>query len=287
MNRNVAVVQDGEADVLAVVRASIMPPGSGLEDLHFYMAWCRMRQVDPVSQAFVIKQGGKLVPGVTIAGLRAIAARSGKYGPQDGPRWMDENGEWFDVWTDDTPPTAARVGVKQTDWDAYTYGTATWREFGAAKAGQNFSPWKTQPAHMLAIRAEADALRRAFPADLGGMYTREELQSENGPNMQVDTSTGEILSEPTPISKGQQMTAAQAQQIARLLHEADITGEAKDQLLGSWAGTTDYKRITKDGAARVITELEHIISMDGEADADSGNVMTEADWEAIDGDVIV
>lgn len=285
MNTKVAVVQDDQPDVIAVVRASIMPPGSGLEELHFYMAWCRMRQVDPVSQAFVIKQGGKLVPGVTIAGLRAIAARSGKYGPQDGPRWMDENGDWHDVWVDDTPPTAARVGVKQTDWDDYTYGTATWREFGAAKAGQSFSPWKTQPSNMLAIRAEANALRRAFPADLAGLYTREELTTDSG-SEHVDRDTGEITREPTPISKGQAMTAAQAQQIARLLHEADITGEAKDQLLGSWAGTTDYKRITKDGAARVITELEHIISMASESDADEGNVMSEADWEAIDGVIV-
>lgn len=291
MNTNLATLRqlDDQQDVMAVVRASIMPNGASQAELEFYVAWCRLRQVDPVSQAFVIKQGGRLVPGVTIAGMRAIAQRTGRYGPQDGPYWMDDAGDWFNVWTDDTPPTAARVGVKQTDWDDYTYGVATWREFGAAKAQQSFSPWKTQPANMLAIRAEANALRRAFPADLAGMYTKEELGEQR--EEQVDTDTGEITNEPIPI-KGKKMSATQAQKIARLLQEADIQGEAKNQLLASCAGTTDYKRITEDGARKVITELERVLTrryeaqVDDEMDVEDVEAqrpsLTEADWELID-----
>jgi phage recombination protein Bet len=160
-----------------LIRNSILRGSNDLE-LALFINWCRDKRLNPLSQeAYAVRQGGALQPAATIHGMRKIASRSGVYGPQDGPYWCGRDGQWTDVWLQDEPPLAAKVGVKRIGADAFTYSVAHWKEYGAGKAGRG-GPWATQPAHMLAIRAEADALRRVFPDDLSGVYTREELGDE-------------------------------------------------------------------------------------------------------------
>lgn len=164
-------------DEIAVIKATVMPPDASDAELKSYLGWCAWKQLDPVGQAYCFRQKGqngqkgKLTFGTSIHGMRSIAARTGVYGPQDGPYWCGPDGEWKDLWLEKENPAAARVGVKQIGWETYTYGTATWQQWG-----KSFGNWLTMPAHMLAIRAEADALRRAFPHDLAGVYLREELE---------------------------------------------------------------------------------------------------------------
>lgn len=139
-----------------------------------------------------------------IDGYRLIAARTGLHaGTSDTEYGPLVNGypEW------------ARVTVKKivggivTEWPA----TARWTEYaqmkdeynGKVKTGRQVlsGQWPKMPYTMIAKCAEALALRRAFPAELSGIYTADEMnQAENHVSDQgrtIDTRTGEIISDTT------------------------------------------------------------------------------------------
>ena len=123
----------------------------------------------------------------TIDGFRAVAERSGKYLGQDGPFWTAD-GKWSDVWLTDGPPKAAKVGVWKQGAKAPTYGVAHFEEYAQRnKSGGLTGLWPTMPANQLAKCAEALALRKAFPNQLSGIYTTEEMaQADNeSPTPQV------------------------------------------------------------------------------------------------------
>jgi hypothetical protein len=172
--------QSGRLEV-DVLRDQIAPDASNVE-LEYFAKVCRHLDLDPWADQIVLigrKQKFKVdgrdtfrlvhKPQITVAGRRAIAARTGRLrgiaGPEYcGPRRLDAAGErlpleWLELWDDDsTPPYAARVLVYVDGWDVPANGTAKWVEF------KQTSPWWTSgPSHMLGKTAEALALRRAFP----------------------------------------------------------------------------------------------------------------------------
>jgi hypothetical protein len=75
------------------------------------------------------------------------------------------------VWLDRSPPAAARVAVLRRGFDAPLWAVARWSSY----AQQQKPTWRTMPDVMLAKCAEAQALRRAFPAELSGVYSPEEM----------------------------------------------------------------------------------------------------------------
>ncbi len=113
-----------------------------------------------------------------IDGLRLLAERTKRYDGQDDPEWCDKEGNWTDYWAGDDHPLAARVRVHKKGTKVPTTGTANWHDFAPQTevgAGSLWSMSGGKPAHMLSIRAEALALRKAFPSEMSGLYTAEEL----------------------------------------------------------------------------------------------------------------
>jgi phage recombination protein Bet len=110
---------------------------------------------------------------VSVDGLRAIAERTGKYDGQDEA----EFGEMVNGF-----PEWARVKVYRKDWARPAVGTAYWSEYvQKTKEGGVTRFWREMPRVMLAKCAEAIAMRKAFPEDMGGLYVDEEMQqAENG-----------------------------------------------------------------------------------------------------------
>ena len=165
------------ADQVALVKRTIMPSGSSDDELKLFVGQCNRTGLDPFSrQIYALKMGGRISTMVGIDGFRIIAERSGVYAGQQGPWWCGDDGKWVDVWVDGKPPLAARVGILRSDFAEPLYAVA---RLSSYSTGQNL--WKKMPELMIAKVAEALALRRAFPHDLSGLYTADEMDQAAPP----------------------------------------------------------------------------------------------------------
>lgn len=133
---------------------------------------------------------------VSIDGFRVIAQRSGQYAGQVGPMWHDGK-TWLDVWLKPEPPKAAKVGVLRHDFKETLWGVATWASYVQKNnQGKVGHMWEKMPDLMLAKVAEALALRKAFPNDIGGLYTPEEMAQMDNVTTQSQTATKPPESKP-------------------------------------------------------------------------------------------
>lgn len=182
-----------DRDQISVIKTLICPGASDTE-LALFGQVCQRTGLDPFArQIYGIMRGGrKQVNGewrwveslsiqTSIDGFRLIAERSNKYGGQLGPQWCGMDGQWRDVWLSDDYPAAARVGVIRVDWKEPLWAVARWSSYVQThkdkKSGDDVVSvmWARMPDVMLAKVAESLALRRAFPAELSGLYTAEEM----------------------------------------------------------------------------------------------------------------
>lgn len=145
------------------------------------------------------KQAGRTVmqTQVSIDGFRVVAERTGKYEGQTSPMWCGDDGVWRDVWTSKDAPTAARVGVYRNGHREACYGVALFSEFcQMTRDGKPSGQWASMPCVMLLKCAESQALRKAFPNDLSGIYSEEEMmQSENGSHLREATEREGAIAE--------------------------------------------------------------------------------------------
>ena len=165
--------------------------------------------LDPLRrQMYAVRYEGENSPvtfQVGIDGFRALAKRSGKMRGYTQTQWCGRDGNWVDVWTDeDAPPFAARVGVYHADFDRPVYGTAHYSEYVATRRPNEQeqargithrvpnAQWTMRPAHMLAKCAEALAIRTAFPEDVSGLYTDDEM--EHVQRVTIDSTATEVSS---------------------------------------------------------------------------------------------
>lgn len=166
------------------------------DEFNLFMAVARMKGLDPFTKQISCivfnkdkpdKRQMAIITGID--GMRAIAARSGRYRPdEEEPEFTYEPSDAGPL----NPKGLTKAKVRIFIGDKPVTGVAYWEEFAPIKDewGENeqgkWKPtgkqtldtggnWGKMPRVMLAKCAEAQALRKAFPEDLSGLYEGAEL----------------------------------------------------------------------------------------------------------------
>lgn len=181
---------------------------------------------DPATRDYVDKMSIQ----TGIDGYRLIADRTGEYAPGREPTYVYENGRLVSA-------TAYVKKFVRGEWHEVA-ATAHFDEYAQKKKdGTPTQMWATKPHIMLAKCAEALALRRAFPAELSGVYTDEEM-----------TQADNVIEQPARVVKPEPAKTAQ--------NAAPVTIDDKIEKLIAWHDSG--KRVNgnnQDWANGIIDEI--------------------------------
>lgn len=255
-----------DSERVALIKRTVCRGGTD-DELRLFLHACERTGLDPLMrQVYAVKRWDKTLQREVMSiqtgidGYRLIAERTGKYAPGREPVYE---------YGDDGRVVAATSYVKKQTADG------TWHEVAAsarydeyvqrAKDGKPTRFWVQMPHVMLAKVAEALALRRAFPMELSGIYTAEEMG-------QADTDHGDRPADPetTVTVNGKQVQTAgvtrdQLTAIGGLVKQLDAqqgAGTAKALLPD---GVTSTLGLTAEAAVEYVAALQAALATEGAA----------------------
>ena len=196
-----------------------LAPGIDDGNLALFGIVCQRTGLDPfLKQIYTIQRGGKWTIQTGIDGYRLLAARTGQLAGIDDAEYDTEN---------EAHPNKARVTVWRfvAGTRVPFSATARWSEYKPEKGG---GMWDRMPYLMLGKCAESLALRKAFPAELSGVYTAEEMAQADNDLPPVATVTSAQPQRNTTLTAEQ--TAELKREIPALCQDLGISKQEKEAL---------------------------------------------------------
>ena len=210
--------------------------GATPDQFSLFLAMCRHYALNPLARQIycIIDKSGRMTVQTSIDGFRLMAERTNKYAGQLGPLWCDEDGVWVDVWLKKTPPAAAKVGILRRDFEHPIWGVARHSSYA-----QDTPTWRKMGDLMLAKCAESLAFRRAFPAQMGGLYTQEEMEQAKH-SVSVDEMDESVVEARLTAQIAEKSIEKQIGEIKRRAVALGAASNAQE-----WAGLLDHLDITE------------------------------------------
>lgn len=194
MSNELTVTQFGQEELELI--KSTKAVGATQAEFNLFVYDCQSRGLNPLkNQIYFVKRGAKGTHQVGIDGFRSIAQRTGEYEGQTPVKYSEISAEGAKC------PEWVEVGVWRKGFREALVARAYFKEYFQTSN----MIWKTMPIVMLSKCAEALALRKAFPDDLGGLYTSDEMPdvkhventiitpSFNPPDVPVEKDSGDEL----------------------------------------------------------------------------------------------
>ena len=234
-------------------------PGAKDESILLAVDYCKARKLDILKKPCHIvpmsvtdaKTGNKNWRDVIMPGIyeqRITAFRTGQMAGQDEPVFGDtitfrgiEAPEWCRV-TVYRFINNERCAFSHTEY--FSEACATTKE------GKPNSMWSKRPRGQLAKCAEAGALRKAFPDELGGVITADEVNEE--PINQHSAATPDIG---TTVIDTQSVELITPEQIKEIENLVEVTGSNLAGLLAAAGNVPSIEKITKSNAEHAINRL--------------------------------
>ena len=222
--------------------------GCSNEEVEIFLHVCKktgldpmMKQIYPVKRWSAAERKEVMTCQTSIDGFRLIAERTGRYTPgREATYTYDKDGKLI----------SATSYVKKMTADG------TWHEVAATaffdeyaqrkKEGGLTSFWEKMPHVMLAKCAEGLALRKAFPADLSGIYTNDEMAQA--------TQVKEVIPEESAYISNDQVV------------EIETKLQGRDELrqkLYHWAEIQDIHALPTSKYASCMKAIDNHISKEG------------------------
>lgn len=236
---NELVKIDFTQEQINLIKTQIVPKANENE-LKLFLHQARRTGLDPLArQIYAIhrwnSQQGKEVMTIqtSIDGFRVIAERSGDYAGQDEPMFDDFDGK----------PLKCKITVYRFRGDVRypaAVGIAYWEEYVQTdKNGNPSGLWKKMPHVMLAKVTEALALRKAYPQDLSGLYTSEEMQQAEVPKEPT------YQDEETPFEYLNPIGDIEREELFELLESSTYEQTMRDKLYSKINGLSSREEYDK------------------------------------------
>lgn len=175
-----AEVQKNFTDKQIEILKNSICKGISREEFEIFLMACTKTQLDPfMRQIYAVKRKSRKPDGswgeamtiqTGIDGYRLIAERTERYAPGPEPTY---------VYDDQNKLVSATAYIKKQTKDGTWHtvsASAYMDEYCQRKLdGTPSGMWATMQRTMLSKCAESQALRKAFPSEMSGVYTKEEM----------------------------------------------------------------------------------------------------------------